>query len=71
MQLMTLKAKSPKVVTRTERVEVESDTCKPALEKCSASLEQSQKETRGLRSQLTALGNKYHDVKQRLAKATE
>ena len=27
MQLMTLKAKSPKVVTRTERVEVESDTC--------------------------------------------
>ena len=33
MQLMTLKAKSPEVVTRIERVEVESDTCKLALEK--------------------------------------
>ena len=71
MQLMTLKAKSPKVVTRIERVEVESETCKLALEKCSTSLEQSQKEARCLRSQLTALGNKYQDVKQRLTKATE
>ena len=71
MQLMALKAKSPKIVTRIERVEVESDTCKLALEKCSTSLEQSQKETRWLRSQLTVLGNKYHDVKQRLTKATE
>ena len=39
MQLMTLEAKSPKVVTRIERVEVESETCKLALEKCSTSLE--------------------------------
>ena len=67
MQLMTLRAKSPEVITRIERVEVESDTCKLALEKCSASLEQSREETRCLRSQLTALGNKYQDMEQRLA----
>ena len=71
MQLMTLKTKSPQVVTRIERVEVESHTCKLALEKCSASLDQSRKETRCLRSQLTALGNKYQEVEQRLSKATE
>ena len=58
-QLMTLKAKKPEVVTRIERIEVESDTCILALEKCSASLDQSRKEARCLRSQLTALGNKY------------
>ena len=71
MQLMTLRAKSPEVTTRIERVEVESDTCKLALEKCSASLEQSREETRCLRSQLTALGNKYQDVEQRQMKAKE
>ena len=71
MQLMTLKAKSPQVVTRIERIEVESHTCKLALEKCSASLDQSRTETRCLRSQLTALGNKYQEVEQRLSKATE
>ena len=71
MQLMTLNAKSPEVVTRTERVEVESDTCKLALDKCSASLDQSGEETRCLRPQLTALGNKHQDVEQRLTKATE
>ena len=71
MQLMTLKAKSPEVVTRIERVEVESDTCKLALEKCSTSLDQRRKETNCLRSQLTALGIKYKDVEQRLSKATE
>ena len=70
-QLMTLKGKKPEVVTRIERIEVESDTCKLALEKCSASLDQSRKETMCLRSQLTALGNKYQDVEQRLAKAME
>ena len=70
-QLMTLKAKKPEVVTRIERIEVESDTCKLALEKCSASLDQSRKEMRCLRSQLTALGNKYQDMEQRLTKATE
>ena len=71
MQLMTLKAKSPEVVTRIERVEVESDTCKLAPDNCSTSLDQSRKATRCLRSQLTALGNKYQDVEQRLSKATE
>ena len=71
MQLMTLRAKTPEVVTRIERVEVGSDTCKLALEKCSASLDQSRKETRCLRSQLTALGNKYQEVEQRLSKAME
>ena len=71
MQLMTLKAKSPEVVTRIERVEVESDKCKLALEKFSASLDQSRKETRCLRLQLTSLGNKYQDVEQRLAEQTE
>ena len=70
-QLMTLKGKKPEVVTRIERIEVESDTCKLALEKCSATLHQSRKETRCLRSQLTALGNKYQDVEQRLATAME
>ena len=54
-----------------ERIEVESGTCKLALEKCSTSLDQSQKETICLRSKLTALGNKYQDVEQRLSKATE
>ena len=49
----------------------ESDTCKLALEKFSASIYQSRKETRCLRSQLTALGNKYQDVEQRMTKATE
>ena len=49
-QLMTLKAKSPQVVTRVELVEVESDTCKLALEKCSTSLYQSRKETTCLQS---------------------
>ena len=68
---MTLKAKSPQVVTRIERVEEESDTCKLAPEKYSASLDQSRKENRCLRSQLTALGNKYQGVEQRLSKATE
>ena len=55
MQLITLRAKSPEVVTRIERVEVESDTCKCklALEKCSTSLDENQKETRCLQSQLT------------------
>ena len=71
VQLMSLKAKSPEVVTRIEWVEVESDTCKLSLEKCSTSLDQSRKETGCLRSQLTALGNKYQDVEQRLSKATE
>ena len=71
MQLMTLKAKSPEIVTSIERVEVESDTCKLALEKCSASLDQNRKETRCLQSQLMALGNKYQDVEQRPTKATE
>ena len=70
-QLMTLKAKKPEVVTRIERIEMESDTCTLALEKCSASLDQSRKETRCLRSQLTALGNKYQDMEQRLTKAME
>ena len=55
MQLLTLKDLSPEVATRAERVDVESDTCKLALEQCSSSLDQSQKETRCLRSQLTAL----------------
>ena len=50
---------------------IESDTCKLALEKCSTSPDQSQKETKCLRSKLTALGNKYKDVEQRLSKATE
>ena len=36
MQLMTLKATSPEVITKIDRVEVESDTCKLALEKFSA-----------------------------------
>ena len=71
MQLMTLKAKSPEAVTRIERVEVESDTCKLALEKCSANLDQSRKETRCLQSKVAALGNKYQDVEQRLAKVME
>ena len=71
MQLMTLKGKSPEVVSRIERVEVESDTCKLALEKRSTSLHQSRKETRCLRTQLTALRNKYQEVEQRLTKATE
>ena len=69
-QLMTLNAKKPEVVTRIERIEVESDTYKLALEKCSASLDQSRKETRCLRSQLTALRNKYQDMDQRLTKTT-
>ena len=55
MQLTTLTAKSPEVVTRIKRVEVESATCKLALEKCSASLDQSRNETRCLQSQLKAL----------------
>ena len=71
MQLTTLKAKSPEVATRIERVEVELGTCTLALEKCSTSLDKSRKETRCLRSQLTALGNKYQDVEHRLKKATE
>ena len=44
MQLMTLKTKSPEVVTRIERVEVESDTYKLALEKM---LDQSRTESEG------------------------
>ena len=71
MQLMTLRAKSPEVVTTIERVEVESDTCKLALEKFSTRLDQSRKETRCLRSQLTGLRFKYQDVEQRLTKVTE
>ena len=59
------------VVTRIERVEVESDTCKIALEKCSTSLSYSQKETRCLRSQMTTLDNKNKDVEHRLTEATQ
>ena len=52
-------------------MQVESDSSKDALEKCSSSLSQSQKETRTLRSQLTSLEAKYREVELRLAETTQ